>query len=85
VRLAQPQGGSNEGTGTPRGVRPRCEFPDPACRRPASWRVAVGTRTSDAQLSCGQHLNGTCRAMLEAEYPRAAVTLVIMAAGQEGP
>jgi hypothetical protein len=60
----------------------RCEVNDavlrlgPAgCLIPPIWLVAVGTRHSDAQYSCGRHLNRTCEAMLGAEGREAALTL----------
>jgi hypothetical protein len=37
------------------------------CRARPSWRVAVGSRKYDAQLSCGRHLNRTCQVMLHDE------------------
>lgn len=33
------------------------------CTRRAVFRVQVGTRNTDAQLSCGIHLVRTCRVM----------------------
>lgn len=56
-----------------------CEFAHwqpHACGARASWIVAVGTRKSDAQASCGRHLNLTCTAMRGAET-RATVTLTV--------
>ncbi len=47
------------------------------CLSKPRWRVAVGSRSHDAQLSCGTHLNRTCLILIEAEQPRAAVTLTI--------
>jgi hypothetical protein len=42
------------------------------CPAAASWRVRVGTRRTDAQLSCGRHLHRVCLAMTGAEAPRNA-------------
>ena len=47
------------------------------CKERAQWRVAVGTRSADAQLSCGRHLNRTCWAMVGAESPRVHVALTV--------
>ena len=47
-----------------------CETPDIGgwpCKRKAVWLVMVGTRRADAQLSCPQHLNKTCRTQLDNE------------------
>jgi hypothetical protein len=62
-----------------------CEHPD-GCQARAIWRVAVGSRSSDAQLSCRRHMSQACQAMAEAEFPRAAVVLSVMAVrqGDEG-
>jgi len=60
----------------------RCEAPDAslhACRARGTWRVAVGTRQSDAQLACGRHLNSVCLAMRAAELPRHAFLTVTAA------
>lgn len=46
------------------------------CRARAAWKVAVGDRGSDAQLSCGRHLGMTCAAMLGAEGRPGAVLAV---------
>lgn len=57
----------------------KCEDPD-GCREKAVWLVGVGDRKADRQLSCGRHLNRTCHAMAEAEYPRTVrLTLVLVA------
>lgn len=37
------------------------------CSAPALWLVAVGTRRTDEQASCGNHLGATCTALLGAE------------------
>lgn len=42
------------------------------CPARAVWKVAVGTRKLDAQLSCGRHLNRTCESLVQAEFPRKA-------------
>ena len=48
-----------------------CECPEfrsgLICGSLPKWLVMVGTRKSDAQLSCGVHLNATCALMLAAE------------------
>lgn len=36
---------------------------DRACGHSAAFRVQVGTRKADAQLSCGNHLPRTCMVM----------------------
>lgn len=58
----------------------RCEartWAETLCSRDAVWRVRVGTRESDAQRSCAQHLNQTAQRMLKAEdRPGATITLV---------
>lgn len=58
----------------------RCEVRDAVlriegCQAPPVWCVSVGTRHTDAQLSCGRHLNRTCVAMLGAEGRQAALTV----------
>lgn len=59
---------------------PRCECTEVTsglgCRITASWLVGVGSRKSDAQLSCGRHLNITCQLMASLEG-RAGVTLTV--------
>lgn len=57
----------------------RCEFahfqPE-VCGARASWLVAVGSRKTDAQRSCGRHLNLTCDVLFWAEQ-RTDATLTI--------
>lgn len=58
-----------------------CEFAHwqpHACGARASWVVAVGTRKSDAQASCGRHLNLTCTTMQAAEQ-RTGVAFTVTA------
>ena len=43
------------------------------CGDTAIWRVSIGGRKSDAQLTCYLHLNETCSAMYEAEQRLGAV------------
>jgi hypothetical protein len=49
----------------------RCECTDgtgpDGCPARGTWRVQVGTRKTDAQRSCGRHLNRVCLAMEGAE------------------
>jgi len=58
---------------------PRCECTEARsgrrCASAAVWLVRVGTRHTDAQLSCGLHLNRTCQVMLGAEGRSAALTV----------
>jgi hypothetical protein len=58
-----------------------CEYPEApgpdGCQEPGVWLVQVGTRKTDAQVSCTQHLGGTCASMTEAEYPRKNVPLTV--------
>jgi hypothetical protein len=57
----------------------RCEHTDTfdgfRCRARALWQVGIGTRQTDAQLSCGSHLSKTCKAMLAAENRNATLTI----------
>lgn len=59
----------------------KCEYPEAAgpdgCTERGTWTVRVGTRKTDAQLSCTVHLGATCEAMTEAEYPRKDVPLTV--------
>lgn len=52
------------------------------CKRTAAWLVQVGTRKSDAQHCCPQHLNMACVAMLgnETMLTERTVTLTVTAA-----
>lgn len=54
----------------------RCECAEftglDGCPAAGTWRVQVGSRNADAQLSCGRHLNRTCQALAAAELPRRA-------------
>jgi hypothetical protein len=54
--------------------------PEPCGARP-SWLVGVGSRASDAQLSCSRHLAGTCRLRLRAEQRSGASLTVTPAPG----
>jgi len=60
-------------------VTGKCECPEfrsgRLCGAAAAWRVQVGTRKADAQLSCGRHLNMTCLAMRHAEGRKVALTV----------
>lgn len=42
------------------------------CGHVAKWIVQLGTRKTDAQLSCTHHLSRTCEIMLSAEGRRGA-------------
>jgi hypothetical protein len=58
-----------------------CEFERgnaTVCADTADWRVSVGTRAADAQLTCGTHLAETCMAMYEAEGRRGVVLQVML-------
>jgi hypothetical protein len=61
---------------------PRCECTDLAgpdgCHAQAIWLVAVGSRQSDAQRSCGRHLNRTCWLMTGGEGDRHVTLSVTM-------
>ena len=46
------------------------------CTATAAWIVQVGTRKTDEQAACGNHLNRVCRAMEGAEA-RPGVTLAV--------
>lgn len=55
-------------TGQEPAAGPRCEHADgPPCGARAMWHVMIGSRHSDAQLSCGNHLSRTCEVMRGAE------------------
>ena len=62
-----------------------CECPEfrtgLTCGKAPKWLVQVGTRKTDAQLSCARHLSGTCTIMLSAEdRPAATVTVTALTA-----
>ena len=61
---------------------PTCEVFVPSravlCGARALWLVAVGSRKTDAQYSCGIHLSRTCGLMLKAEDRGSAVLTVAL-------
>lgn len=50
------------------------------CTRRAAWLIQVGSRRTDAQTSCPQHLSRTCQVMIDAEN-RNDVTLSLTRLG----
>lgn len=52
------------------------------CAEPAGWRVRVGNRNYDAQLSCNDHLGRTCQVMADAEGGREVWLNVLRLEGQ---
>lgn len=62
------------------GEAQRCE--DVFCSAVPKWQVRAGSRVTDAQYSCGRHLDRTCEAMAGAELPRTAeITLLRLRPG----
>jgi hypothetical protein len=49
------------------------------CPAVALWLVQIGTRKTDAQLSCGRHLNLVCAAMAVTEERPVALTVTEVA------